>query len=66
MSAPLKDLEVQVDHLITHIQRLKSENFSLRAHLTRNNKECSELQRKNEKAMGTIKQLISRLKEELG
>lgn len=61
----LSGLEYQVDHLLRVLERLQSENASLRQKLLHQAREKSLLVTQNQQAVGKIKKIIAQLKEEL-
>ena len=61
----LAELENQVEHLISSIQQLETENHSLKQRLHSAVQDRSTLQERHQKASLQIKKIISQLKEEL-
>lgn len=61
----ISDLELQIDNLIRAMERMKTENQSLRHKLSNSSQERARLQDKNKRASIQIKQVIRQLKEEL-
>lgn len=61
----LSELEVQVDQLIHTVEKLQTENRSLRHKLADRIRQCTHLQESQQKATQKIKEIISQLKEEL-
>jgi len=61
----LVDLELQVDYLLSMVQRLQSENKALRQRLADAVHHRSELQEQHFDAAKKIKLIISQLKEEV-
>ena len=61
----LNDLELQVDYLLTLVQRMQSENKALRQRLAEAVHDRSELQEQHLKAATQIKFIINQLKEEI-
>lgn len=61
----LVDLEKQVNHLITNMERLQAENNALRHKLNISLQEKTRLQECNHRAAIKVKHLIRQLREEL-
>ena len=57
----LNNLEFQVDTLIRNLEKLQSENQSLRSQLAASNRERSRLREKNQRAVVKIKRIITSL-----
>ncbi len=64
-AAQLTDLEYQINHLISAINRLKEENLTLRQKLAGNIRERTRLQQQNQQATIKIKRVMGQLKEEI-
>ncbi len=64
-AAQLTDLEYQINHLISAINRLKEENLTLRQKLAGNIRERTRLQQQNQQAAIKIKRVMGQLKEEI-
>jgi len=62
-TAELSDFELQIDSLLTCLDRLKKENQLLRHQLAVSARERSELQEKNQRATKKIQHIISQLRE---
>ena len=63
--AELTDLELQIDHLIHSIERLKAENLSLRQKMGSSIRERTRLKEQNQNVTVKIKRIIHKLREEL-
>jgi uncharacterized protein (TIGR02449 family) len=61
----LNNLEFQVDTLINNMEKLQSENQSLRNQLAVSNRERTRLKEKNQRATTKVKRIVTQLREEL-
>ncbi len=61
-TAELSDFELQIDSLLTYLDRLKKENQLLRHQLAVSARERSELQEKNQRATKKIQHIINQLR----
>ena len=61
----LNNLEFQIDTLLHRLEKLQTENQSLRNQLAHTHREKMRLRDRNQKAVTKVKRIVSQLKEEL-
>lgn len=61
----LNDLEIQINHLMQAMERLKSENRSLKNKLVNCARERARVQEINQNAIKKVKRIIGQLKDEI-